>query len=272
MATKTLAENVTQAISDFDDIKTAIEAKGVTVPSGTPTSDYDSLIGDIPTGDDSALIDLIEGDIVTLTVPSGVTKIKKYLCSYNTSLQSVVIPEGVTSIENYAFLSCSSLSSAVLPNSLTRLFDNAFGSCSNLQNVNLGSNLTAIDSQAFYGCQHLTSVTLPASLSSVGSRAFMYCSALSTLEIQRAAGWFGDYAFNFCTALENVTLVSGFNTNNLNLSASTLYSAQTIVSWLNALADRTGQTAYTLTIGSTNLAKLTAEEIAIATNKNWNLA
>jgi hypothetical protein len=41
---------------------------------------------------------------------------------------------------------------------------------------------------------------------------------------------------------------------------------------LEALADRTGETAYTLTIGATNLNKLTAEQKAIAIGKNWNLA
>lgn len=34
----------------------------------------------------------------------------------------------------------------------------------------------------------------------------------------------------------------------------------------------TGQIAYTLTTDPTNFAKLTADQIAIATNKNWNLA
>jgi hypothetical protein len=41
---------------------------------------------------------------------------------------------------------------------------------------------------------------------------------------------------------------------------------------LEALADRTGQTAKTLTMGATNLAKLTDGQKAIATNKNWTLA
>ena len=67
-------------------------------------------------------------------------------------------------------------------------------------------------------------------------------------------------------------LEQGFNANDLDLSVSTLYTAETIVSWLEALADRTGQSTYTLTIGSTNIAKLTEAEIAIATNKNWTLA
>lgn len=40
---------------------------------------------------------------------------------------------------------------------------------------------------------------------------------------------------------------------------------------INGLADLTGQTAQTLTLGATLMAKLTEEDIAIATNKNWTI-
>ena len=65
---------------------------------------------------------------------------------------------------------------------------------------------------------------------------------------------------------------SEFNANGLDLSASTLYSVNTLVAMLNALSDRTGLEAYTLVLGSANLAKLSNEEIVIATQKNWTLA
>jgi hypothetical protein len=78
--------------------------------------------------------------------------------------------------------------------------------------------------------------------------------------------------FQNCANLEFVTIEPGFNCNDLNLSVSTRYSVETIVSWLEALADRTGETAYTLTMGATNLNKLTDEQKAIAIGKNWNLA
>ena len=74
-----------------------------------------------------------------------------------------------------------------------------------------------------------------------------------------------------CTNLEVVTLGKDFNTD-LDLSSSTLYSTETIVSWLEALKNRTRMQVYTFTIGPENLAKLTDEQKAIATNKNWNLA
>lgn len=47
---------------------------------------------------------------------------------------------------------------------------------------------------------------------------------------------------------------------------------ETLIQILNNLADRTGQTRYVLTLGAANLEKLTAEQKAIATQKNWTLA
>ena len=47
MATKTLSENINQAVSDFNSIKQAIIEKGVEIPTGTPTSSYSGKIESI---------------------------------------------------------------------------------------------------------------------------------------------------------------------------------------------------------------------------------
>ena len=133
-------------------------------------------------------------------------------------------------------------------------------------------NITSIGDSAFRECSSLTTVNLPDSLTSIGSFAFRGCSSLTTVELPDSLTSIGQDVFYGCASLTDVTIKIGFNCNNLNLSASNRYTAETIVSWLEALADRTGQTAYKLTIGTTNLNKLTAEQKAIATNKNWTLA
>lgn len=46
---------------------------------------------------------------------------------------------------------------------------------------------------------------------------------------------------------------------------------ESLIQILNNLADRTGQTGYILTLGLVNLEKLTSEQKAIATSKNWTL-
>lgn len=59
----------------------------------------------------------------------------------------------------------------------------------------------------------------------------------------------------------------------LNISIFTDLTEENIVNHiLNKLGDNTGQSPLTITLGATNLAKLTEEEIAIATNKGFTLA
>jgi len=58
----------------------------------------------------------------------------------------------------------------------------------------------------------------------------------------------------------------------LDVSVSTAFTRDTLNEIIGNLVDRTGSTAKTLVIGSTNLAKLTDEDIAVATAKNWTVA
>ncbi len=136
----------------------------------------------------------------------------------------------------------------VIPEGVTQLGSWVFYSFSTLQRVSLPRGLMVLGRGCFFGSS-ITEINLPNTITTIQAEAFGYCNSLI-----------------------DVVIENGFNANSLNLSSYNMYSVETIVSWLNALADRTGQTAYTLTIGSINLAKLTSEQKAIATNKNWNLA
>ena len=74
-----------------------------------------------------------------------------------------------------------------------------------------------------------------------------------------------------CPALEEIELQEGFNVS-ANFSNCTNLSTECLIGMLNALKDLTGQTAKSLTIGATNLAKLTNAQKGIATDKNWTLS
>ncbi len=263
-----LATKLRTVVNIIKATRLALINKGETVEYD---DDIPQIIEDMDTGGDLSLIKtIIERPSDTdLVIPEGVAVISGYAFYNSTNLKSVVIPstvrkidnssfyqsnvetfiirDGVTSIENYVFFGCSHLTTITLPATLKKIGENAFTDVP-AKVINLPSGLTSISNQCFYRA-NVETINLPASLTDLAATSFQYCSKL-----------------------KNVTLESGFNCNRLNLSYSTLYSTETIVSWLNALADRTGQTAYTLTIGSTNLAKLTSDQIAIATNKNWNLA
>lgn len=77
--------------------------------------------------------------------------------------------------------------------------------------------------------------------------------------------------FNSCQNLENLTFNPNANiTKSIDLSVSTLLTHESLLSVINGLGTVT--TATTLTLGTANKAKLSSEEIAIATEKGWTIA
>lgn len=249
--------------------------------------------------------DFSEGNLTSLTTPRGAKKFAG-LNSFS-SLTSIVINDDVEEISGGALAALEDLNSVVFPLSIKKiggsvLYETAYyndesnwiecGDYSALavpvsnteyicldfidgggQTVTIPNNVVAIPNNICNYYTNIRTVQINSTvLRGIGGGAFQLCSNLRTINLPASLEFIGDNAFEYCERLNNVTLGSGFNCDNLDLSVSTAFTAEMIVSWLNALADRTGNTAYTLTIGSTNLAKLTAEQIAIATNKNWNLA
>ena len=199
-----LAENITQAINDFDNIKQAIEDKGVTV-GNAKTSEYAGKIGQIQVGQEVMFSDDGKCYVRDLVMPSTVTSIGNYTFQKCTNLTSVTVPNSVTSIGNYAFADCTNLKSITISNSVISISDTAFRGSLNITDIKLGQGFNA-----------------PLTLSS----------------------WWGTIQL----------------------------TADVMVAMFESLVDLTGQTAKTITLGATNLAKLTDTQKQIATNKNWNLA
>ena len=182
-----------------------------------------------------------------MNIPSNLKTIGAHSFSGCNFPNDLILPEGLTSI-NKAFHVISA-NNVVIPSTVKTLGDQIF-SRANITSAIIRNGVTKITGRVFEQST-ITTVYIPNSITSITTTSSPFVG---------------------CTALEFVTIEDGFNADNLNLSNSTKYSAETIVSWLEALADRTGQDTYTLTIGATNLAKLTPEDIAIATSKNWTLA
>lgn len=124
-----------------------------------------------------------------------------------------------------------------------------FQSCSNITSVPLFDTSKATDmSYMFSGCTKLTEV--PAFDAS-------NCTIAGHL----------DYMFSGCKSLKKVHM-TGIKLN-LDISSSTKFEKADLLEIINNLEPVT----YTrkLKMGPTNLAKLTDEEKAIATNKGWTL-
>ena len=155
---------------------------------------------------------------------------------------SVSLPEGLTSIGSNAFYACSSLTSITLPNSVTSIGGNAFRECYALTSVTLGNSVTSIGVCAFYYCSSLTSITLPNSVTSIGESAFQLCSSLTSITIPNSVTTIGDRAFSSCAQVTvecttPPTIESNTFKSNANIcvpcSALDTYLQTTIWQWLD---------------------------------------
>ena len=204
-----------------------------------------------------------------VTVPSGVTSLFYQIFQGNTFVTSVNLPNSVTSLGNYCFYGCSSLSSIIIPNSVTSLGSNCFYGCSSLSSIIIPTSVTSLGSNCFQDCTNLLSAIVSSNVASL-SATFYRCNKLVETTLNRAVITFDTYVFYNCSAMTTLNTISGFNPTGLNLSSSNLLTVNSMVSMFNNLT--TIGTTKTITLGATNLAKLTVEQKAIATGKGWTLA
>lgn len=126
-----------------------------------------------------------------------------------------------------------------------------------------------------YKCASSELKTFDKTLSSlnIGSSMFLFCSGLEVFSSDLSALTEAENMFGSCYNIKDITLTGTLDVDlNLGGTNSSRITVDSLMSVINALVDLTGQVEKTQTIGSANLAKLTDEQKAIATNKNWILA
>ena len=102
---------------------------------------------------------------------------------------------------------------------------------------------------------------------------FANCNRLETIEkliVHKNLSLHG--AFTQCRELKNIVIEGEIGGSNLLFTHSSKLTNESIQSIIDALEDKTGATARTLTFHATVKAKLTEEQIATITAKNWTLA
>ena len=117
----------------------------------------------------------------------------------------------------------------VIPDRWTEIRRGAFMGCNKLVNIIFNNNITNIRDSAFDMCAALKKIVIPNSVTILGYAALGRCTVMTDLTIPNTIEYIGGKAFNSCTSLTNVTLGNNFNCNNLDLSASTKYSVDTLV-------------------------------------------
>lgn len=246
----------------FTDIANAIREKKGTADQMKPINMADE-IANLPSGGD------------TLKTLLDATKSCYYLFSgyLGTSVEGLISYNDTSNVTEMTmmFRDCDNLTTIPLLNTsnVTNMKD-MFASCDNLASVPQFNTSKVISMSGMFSfCKKLT--TIPQfDTSKVTNMSSMFEScpkltAVPQLDVSKATNL--SYMFSGCSSLKSI-LMTGMKAN-FDISASTRFEKSDLVTIINNLATVTE--TKTLTMGSRNLAKLTDEEKAIATNKGWTL-
>ena len=202
----------------------------------------------------------------TSNVTNGIGMFKG--CSNLTSIPQL-------NISNFAktssmFEDCTSLTTIPqLDTSNATSIGSMFRGCTNLTSIpQLNTSNISTTAYTFYYCKSLTTIPLLGTSKVINMSAMFYsCTNLTTVPALDASNVTNkgnmNTMFAGCTNLKSI-LMTNIGAD-LNISASTKFEREDLLVILNNL--KTVTEARTLTMGETNLAKLTEEDKAIATNK-----
>lgn len=191
------------------------------------------------------------------------------------------------------FRSCGGLKKISLPNVTSFSGSRTFLSCGSLEEIEV-PKLQSVSNQAFHGtavkklslpklvscgsdllhnCYLIEELSTPLLSTISGGSAFYNCVNLRKIELPATANSYNTTNMFFaCIKLNELVLCENFNISGLNLKDCVSLQKSSLLDILNKLKDNSGSgTSKTLTLGETNLAKLTASEIAIGTAKGWTI-
>lgn len=278
-----------------DAIKQAIIGKGVSVTEADTFRSYATKIGEIQSGGSGGdcpkhTLDLTDGvsndfniakEIKEIILPSNMDNVIAMSGCFSSFslLTSITLPElpKVTSMYS-CFRYCNSLTSITLPSSLPKVtqMDYCFQLCTSLTSITLPELPLVTDiGSCFDTCSKLTSITLlelPLVASMDG--CFRYCKLLTSITLPELPKVINmSYCFSRCSSLQNL-VIGNINPNittltSWGIASCTLLTVDSLVNIMNALPTITN--TRTCTIGTTNLSKLSPEQLAIGTDKGWTI-
>lgn len=160
-----IASEISRLQSAKADIKTAIEAKGVTVPSNATLDTYDTYVSQISSGGNNDA-DWITRSITSVNIPSNIGTIGSYAFAYCAGLTNITIPSNITTIDRNVFYH-TGLTSITLPNSVTSIGIDCFG-YTPITEARLGQ-VTKIPNYLFEACESLANIYIPNTVTTWGN-------------------------------------------------------------------------------------------------------
>lgn len=216
-----IATEISRLQSAKENIKTAIEAKGVTVPSDATLDTYDTYVDQISGGDNylesyangslsgaitsaqlgtnigSTMVNYLfysQSGITSVDLTgTGATKISNYFCKNCSNLNSVILPSSVTEIGN-EFCYVSGLATINIPNSVTKI-GTSFASQTKLQALTIPSSITFIDRNCLYKCESLTQLVYNAQTTSITVGFCQNTNALALVDLNSSVSSIANNCF-----------------------------------------------------------------------------
>jgi len=194
-------------------------------------------------------------------------KIKNIVISSDTIINNTIIA-------NVSFSNCIALKKITINSSNpTTINSNAIMSTYNLETVDI-PNITTLNSSCFYKCYGLNKLILN-KLTSFQSAFMSDCYCIDTIELPSTITTIPSVSGStatFSKYIKYIKLPDNFNISGMNLTNDTNITHSCIVDMISKLKDVSEESGtYTLTLGATNLAKISADELAIGTNKGWTI-
>ena len=158
--------------------------QSVVIPDNVTEIDYSAFNG--------CKLDSYESETSKFLLKNGLLIEKsthKLISSAFSNLITITIPEGVTEIADSAFEGCQSLQSVFIPDSVTKIGRKAFQNCKFLQNVNIPEGVTEIDEWTFCGCTSLQSINIPDNVKEIGVGAFTGCTSITKVSLPEGLTW-----------------------------------------------------------------------------------
>ena len=121
--------------------------------------------------------------LTDITLPEGITAIRKGAFNSCTALEHIHLPETLKSIGEYAFFNCDSLRQIELPDSIVTISDNAFKNCDNLEGIRLPAKLIKLGEEAFRECNKLAWIIVPDEETAFDYSAFFWDQNLTCIYV-----------------------------------------------------------------------------------------